>query len=626
MRAVFVILLFLILQVQTYAQIVPWVKSENLNIQFNPELTYFPTDADRFGNSFTARLALFKLSFGQDYYGDVAVRKFSDSGVERASKVLTGKTNIAGLSVDNSGCLYAAGSFMDSLIIDPSNVMLNTGTGFNLNYFIIKFDSMLNVVWKKNLNITQPSVSRLRMIRATGNSLLTTVQSGTASYAKKYDLSGNELLSIQLSGSALAGSVVIDKSECITVSGACGMGNLTFGNLNVYAPFSYNMYFAKFNSAGNCLWVNFVRDITFQEIDLNVDANDNIYAAGDLYDSTSFGNIQAQGRQWVFDFFLTKISPTGVFQWVREVPNHTGQITGDARRAKGNSIAVSPENEVYLAGILRGTVNWGNNFTSVTAGSNDALLLKYDTNGGLLNVKNYGGNSNERFDDITLDMNGNLYCSGNHTFSSQFDTISISSTGSVNSFLLKIPFGRDQGTVLLSMIMEGFYDATIKELASNDTAELLLRSAVAPYEIVETSSSVINKTDFTASFRFLKAASGNYYISVRHRNSVETWSSQQVQFAMGGTSQFSFIHAKSAAYGSNMVQVDNNPQRFAVYSGDVNQDGVVDAFDASETDNDAFMGLSGYYPTDVNGDNFVDGSDALIVDNNVMNFIQVISP
>ncbi|MBK8382802.1 MAG: hypothetical protein IPL16_13130 [Ignavibacteria bacterium] len=56
--------------------------------------------------------------------------------------------------------------------------------------------------------------------------------------------------------------------------------------------------------------------------------------------------------------------------------------------------------------------------------------------------------------------------------------------------------------------------------------------------------------------------------------------------------------------------------KFCIYSGDINQDGVIDASDLSVADNDASTGESGYVITDVTGDDFVDAQDLSIVDNN----------
>jgi hypothetical protein len=63
-----------------------------------------------------------------------------------------------------------------------------------------------------------------------------------------------------------------------------------------------------------------------------------------------------------------------------------------------------------------------------------------------------------------------------------------------------------------------------------------------------------------------------------------------------------------------------------MYSGDVNQDGVVDATDVSAIANDASNFIVGYVLSDLTGDNFVDGSDFAIADNNAANFVSVIRP
>ena len=65
---------------------------------------------------------------------------------------------------------------------------------------------------------------------------------------------------------------------------------------------------------------------------------------------------------------------------------------------------------------------------------------------------------------------------------------------------------------------------------------------------------------------------------------------------------------------------------FAFFSGDVNQDGTIDASDLALIDNDASNFVGGYVVTDLTGDNFVDGTDFAMADNNAANFVSVIQP
>ena len=47
------------------------------------------------------------------------------------------------------------------------------------------------------------------------------------------------------------------------------------------------------------------------------------------------------------------------------------------------------------------------------------------------------------------------------------------------------------------------------------------------------------------------------------------------------------------------------------------QDGIIDAGDLSEIDNDILNSVFGYVKTDINGDEIVDASDLSAVDNNL---------
>jgi hypothetical protein len=176
----------------------------------------------------------------------------------------------------------------------------------------------------------------------------------------------------------------------------------------------------------------------------------------------------------------------------------------------------------------------------------------------------------------------------------------------------------------LTMFIEGFYDAGNNTQVS-DTVRVELRNPNSPYAIVDQAKGVVG-SDGTAQLFFGNVASGNYYIAVAHRNSIFTWSENTVLIISDGPNSYDFSTASSQAYGSNMIQVDASPVRFAIYSGDVNQDGTVDATDVSTIDNDAFNFAGGYVVTDLTGDDFVDATDFAIADNNAANFVSVITP
>ena len=137
-------------------------------------------------------------------------------------------------------------------------------------------------------------------------------------------------------------------------------------------------------------------------------------------------------------------------------------------------------------------------------------------------------------------------------------------------------------------------------------------------------SSVLDSVTFTGSFQITNAPSGSYYLVLKHRNSIETWSSSPVNYVAGSTISYNFTTSAANAFGNNMIQVDPSPVRFAIYSGDVNQDNIIDAGDLSQVEND--IDFSGYISSDVNGDNYVDAADVSIVENNIDLGILVVTP
>mgnify|MGYP003801722623 FL=1 len=115
---------------------------------------------------------------------------------------------------------------------------------------------------------------------------------------------------------------------------------------------------------------------------------------------------------------------------------------------------------------------------------------------------------------------------------------------------------------------------------------------------------------------------GSYYITVKHRNSVETTTSAAVSFS-GTTINYSF-GTLAAVFGGNLSLSGDG--RYLIFAGDVNQDGVVDTQDYIGVDNDSYNYASGYLVTDVDGNGTVDTNDYIFIDNNNYNYVGAIHP
>ena len=158
-----------------------------------------------------------------------------------------------------------------------------------------------------------------------------------------------------------------------------------------------------------------------------------------------------------------------------------------------------------------------------------------------------------------------------------------------------------------------------------DTVMIGLRNENPPFDVRDISISKFDSSG-EGEFNFSNVTdSVNYFITVKHRNSIETWSSESHKF-INATMNYNFSRAITQAYGNNMIQIDTSPVLFGIYGGDVNQDGLVNSSDILQTYNDGNEFVSGYVVTDINGDNLTDLNDVLSTYNNSAKFVSMIRP
>lgn len=615
----------ILLSFKVNSQSFQWVANRNHTFSINPDMTSFNSHSDINGNSVISDIQLYKLYYGQNIYGDVSLKRYNSTGNLISGKILLGKIFVSGIQTDNKGNVYLAGNFMDTLVIDSGNKLFNTGSGFNLNYFLIKLNSDLNFIWSKNITAIYGQYYAIDEIKIKKNFLYAGILDFTQGFLKKFDLNGSEVFSIVHYPVRGITGIDEDNSGNIFTAGSCGIGSINFGGTIHNAPHAYNIYLSKFNPSGNNEWTKFVEDVTFSETDIVCDNSNNLIACGDLNGSFFFGNIQAQGTQWVYDFFVTKLNSSGEFLWLKEVPNNA-TITGDAGKGKSSSIATDKDDNVYMSGFFRGSIDFGNNVMVSTTGYKDIMILKYDKNGIPAYVKKAGGSGSNRTDCISVNKFSELFISGNYYSNAVFDTIIAPGSGSINSFITKISPDNPYSILQLRVIQQGFYNPGKDNLRMNDTVHVYLRNSASPYAEIDHSTGIADKNTFEGTHYFHNAGTGNYFLQIKHRNSIETWSANPVHFENVQSTDYDFTVSQDKAYGNNLVRVKESPVRFALFSGDVNQDGIIDASDMTGIDNDSFNFMSGYISTDITGDGICDAADAATADNNAAQFVGKIVP
>jgi hypothetical protein len=194
-------------------------------------------------------------------------------------------------------------------------------------------------------------------------------------------------------------------------------------------------------------------------------------------------------------------------------------------------------------------------------------------------------------------------------------------TGSITNRPLKISDvgpsylgGPGSSRVLtLTAQIEGFYNGSIMV---SDTVIVELHSSSSPYGLVDQAKVVLSSSG-SGNANFFSAADGtNYYIVVKHRNSIETWS-KTAQAFNGGTLSYDFTSAANKAYGDNMKLKGT---KWCIYNGEVTNNYFIEFDDLIQVYNKYLLALEdpGYYVEDVTGNGYVEFDDLMLVYNNYL--------
>ena len=170
------------------------------------------------------------------------------------------------------------------------------------------------------------------------------------------------------------------------------------------------------------------------------DSDENICLTGYFKETSDFDpgievtNLTSNGNR---DIFVQKIDGNGNLIWIRQI--------GGVGQDESRSITTDPLNNIYLTGFFRGTVDFdpGPDIYNLTSnGSDDAFILKLNSDGDFLWVKQIGGIENEVGQSIKLDGYGNIITIGGYEDVVDFDPgvgiTEYTSNGEVDIFVQKL--------------------------------------------------------------------------------------------------------------------------------------------------------------------------------------------
>ena len=346
------------------------------------------------------------------------------AGGPTTNSVVATSDTLRGISVNNTGSVYVAGS-INSDAAFGTNRLVTVGEAdayvakYNLNgdiQWVTRGGGSLSDEFRDVAATPDGGVVAVGYIGANANFSGTGManRGGRDIVIIKYD--GNGLLqwshSVGGSGDDQANGVTVEANGDILVTGGFSLTNKFGPNETLVATGNtsrQDIFIAKYRPDGTIVWARSAGGI-LDDVgnDLVIDNQGGAYVVGKVGSSAVFGPIPVQGAGNQ-ESFITHIDASGAFRWLRNSDTFFSASEAD-------SIARSPDGGLYVSGEFI-NLNIGG-FTNRANGVVDAFLLRTTPSGVVSWVRTMGGAG---FDGtggtaVTTDRQGNAYLAMDYGF------------------------------------------------------------------------------------------------------------------------------------------------------------------------------------------------------------------
>ncbi len=317
-------------------------------------------------------------------------RQWAGKGISRITALING----------DNGQIYAGGIFTDTLLINDTDTLVASG-GFDM--LVARYDANGDLLGYKQLGGSQTEVLNTIALspngflyvggyfvgntglgafnlQSAGESdalLLKTDNEGNVWWAKQFGgqyAESIERMEVDGNGNLLLGGVFTDQT--------------TWGDISLTGWGITDIVLAQTDSEGSPIWVVNVGSEQGDALnDLTLDAQNNIYLAGNIGGTTVFGDNFVLYSTGNSDAFAAKFDALGTPLWA--------QSAGGTLFDSGNSIWVANDGYCYWAGTYIGQANFegfvlsGNGMADMFVAQIDQSIIDVAISPDLPNANNY---------------------------------------------------------------------------------------------------------------------------------------------------------------------------------------------------------------------------------------------
>lgn len=174
-------------------------------------------------------------------------------------------------------------------------------------------------------------------------------------------------------------------------------GTATFGSINITSAGSQDVFIAKYDNTGNCLWAKSAggagSDIGNG---IAVDNNGNVVVTGEFAGTSSFGATSLTSMNGSTDVFTTKLDANGNFLWAKKGSAHLTD--------RGIDVTCDASNNIYVTGQFSDTITF--DVVHLNNMLNAIFTVKYDANGNELWFRKIGAGAMNVSNSIASDGTG----------------------------------------------------------------------------------------------------------------------------------------------------------------------------------------------------------------------------